>query len=115
MTNNSPQVIFNPGAFIDVIKCACVDTFQSVFPQCVDCFIQTGQENVLNSPNLPAVVDGMRKVCGVASTLMGNVSAVDGESTPAPVPTGNGVSQIESRTMIALVATIGIVLGSLLI
>ena len=23
------QVLFNPGAFIDVIKCACTDTFQS--------------------------------------------------------------------------------------
>jgi hypothetical protein len=30
------KVIFNPGAFISVIKCACADTFQSVFPQCAD-------------------------------------------------------------------------------
>lgn len=30
------QVIFDPAAFIDVIKCSCTDTFQSAFPQCVD-------------------------------------------------------------------------------
>lgn len=35
------QVLFNPGAFIDVIKCSCTDTFQSAFPQCVDWYVFT--------------------------------------------------------------------------
>ncbi len=30
------QIIFNPGAFVDVIQCSCTETFQAVFPQCVD-------------------------------------------------------------------------------
>jgi len=34
--NYHPQIIFNPGAFIDIIKCACTDTFQSAYPQCAD-------------------------------------------------------------------------------
>jgi len=83
---NFSMIIFNPGAFIDVIKCACTDTFQAVFPQCVDCFTRTNQSQVLNTPNLPAVVDGMRKVCAIASTLLGNVSVSNGDATPAPSP-----------------------------
>lgn len=105
------QIIFNPGAFIDVIKCACVDTFQSVFPQCVDCFLRTGQENVLNTPNLPGVVDGMRKVCAVESALLGNVSAVNGETTPgvsapAPSPTSSAATHAQVRATTALAMTV---------
>ncbi|CAA7262028.1 unnamed protein product [Cyclocybe aegerita] len=89
---NFSMIIFNPGAFIDIIKCACVDTFQAAFPQCVDCFIQTGQQDVLSTPDLPGVVDGMRRICALQSTLLGNVSGVNGDTTstttPQPVATG---------------------------
>lgn len=118
-SNQNVKVIFNPGAFVDVIKCACVDTFQSVFPQCVDCFMRTGQENVLNTPNLPAVVDGMRKVCAIESALLGNVSAVNGETTPgasapAPLPTGNAAAPVQIQSTIALLAAVlGVGLSSL--
>ncbi|KZT21307.1 hypothetical protein NEOLEDRAFT_1139640 [Neolentinus lepideus HHB14362 ss-1] len=80
---NFSMIIFNPGAFVDVIKCACTDTFQSVFPQCADCFTQTNQTDVLNDPDLPSAVSGMRNVCALASTLLGNVSGVDGETAPS--------------------------------
>ncbi|ETW84868.1 hypothetical protein HETIRDRAFT_247730, partial [Heterobasidion irregulare TC 32-1] len=76
---NVSMIIFNPGAFIDVIKCACTDTFQSVFPQCADCFERTNQTDVLDTPDLPSVVSGMRQVCSLASALLGNVSETDGE------------------------------------
>ncbi|RPD63369.1 hypothetical protein L226DRAFT_559309 [Lentinus tigrinus ALCF2SS1-7] len=79
---NFSMIIFNPGAFIDVIKCACTDTFLSAYPQCVDCFIQTNQTQFLNSSDLPAVVDGMRKICALESTLLGGVATADGEVTP---------------------------------
>ncbi|KII90081.1 hypothetical protein PLICRDRAFT_108554 [Plicaturopsis crispa FD-325 SS-3] len=79
---NFSMIIFNPGAFIDVIKCACTDTFQSTFPQCVDCFSQTNQTDVLQTPNLPAVVDGMRKICSIESSLLGGAATADGEATP---------------------------------
>ncbi|KAL4244378.1 hypothetical protein ABKN59_010534 [Abortiporus biennis] len=71
---NFSMIIFNPGAFIDVIKCACTDTFQSTFPQCVDCFVQTNQTQWLEPPeDLPSIVDGMRKICAIESTLLGNL------------------------------------------
>ncbi|TFK92175.1 hypothetical protein K466DRAFT_513991 [Polyporus arcularius HHB13444] len=92
---NFSMIIFNPGAFIDVIKCACADTFQSTYPQCVDCFIQTNQTQFLNSQDLPAVVDGMRKICALESTLLGGVATADGEVTPTsslPVPTPTSAS-----------------------
>jgi len=76
---NVTEILFNPSGFIDVIKCSCTDTFQSAFPQCVDCFIQTNQTGVLQSDNLPSVISGMRQVCAFASTLFGGVASADGQ------------------------------------
>ncbi|KAI5119264.1 hypothetical protein M0805_007267 [Coniferiporia weirii] len=78
---NFTNVIFNPGAFIDVIECACTDTFQSAYPQCVDCFTKTNQTSFLSAPasSLPGILSGIQKVCALESTLIGNVSSVDGE------------------------------------
>lgn len=60
-------------------------------------FIRTNQSEVLNTPNLPAVVDGMRKICALESTLLGNVSESNGEVTPAgttpPATPTSGVTQ----------------------
>ncbi|KAG6910388.1 hypothetical protein DXG01_011103 [Tephrocybe rancida] len=95
LLTNFTNVIFNPGAFIDVIKCACTDTFQSAYPQCVDCFTQTNQTQVLNydTANLPSLVGNIRKICSLESSLLGNVSETNGEvtpvaSSPASTPTG---------------------------
>ncbi|ESK93286.1 hypothetical protein Moror_14549 [Moniliophthora roreri MCA 2997] len=88
---NFSMIIFNPGAFINVIQCSCTETFQSVFPQCVDCFVRTNQTEVLEAPSLPDVVQGMRKICALQSTLLGGVASANGEipsvTTAAPVPT----------------------------
>ncbi|KAI0246769.1 hypothetical protein BJV78DRAFT_113620 [Lactifluus subvellereus] len=81
---NFTAVIFNPGAFFDVIKCSCTDTFQSVFPQCADCFERTNQTAILDTPNLPSLVNSIREVCASASSLLGNVSNTDGETTLSP-------------------------------
>ncbi|KAI0072305.1 hypothetical protein K474DRAFT_1605370 [Panus rudis PR-1116 ss-1] len=97
---NFSMVIFNPGAFIDVIKCACTDTFQSAFPQCVDCFIKTNQSDVLNTPDLPGIVNGMRQICAIESTLLGNVSVTDGEVTPSsssPIATPTASTNMGSQ------------------
>jgi len=106
---NFSMILFNPGAFIDVIQCSCTETFQSVFPQCVDCFLRTGQENVLTakSQDLPAIVDGMRKICAIASTLLGGAVTANGEVTPTTsiaVPT---------PTSAATTTTDGIILGTI--
>jgi len=95
---NFSMVIFNPGAFISVLQCACTDTFRAAFPQCVDCFGQTNQTWVLgDDASLPAVVNNLRDLCAFASTLFGNVSGVDSEvptptSSPTPTATSNGGS-----------------------
>ncbi|RDB17753.1 hypothetical protein Hypma_001079 [Hypsizygus marmoreus] len=103
--SNFTNIIFNPGAFIDVIKCACADTFQSAYPQCVDCFIQTNQSEVLNynTQDLPGIVSGMRKICGLESSLLGNVSETNGEvthtTTAAPTPT-SAASLVRSSSLV---------------
>ncbi|OBZ74715.1 hypothetical protein A0H81_05540 [Grifola frondosa] len=84
---NFSMIIFNPGAFIDVIKCACTDTFQSVYPQCVDCFQQTNQTAFLDAPDIPAVLSGIRQICALESTLLGGAATADGEATPTPTST----------------------------
>lgn len=76
---NFTEIIFNPGAFINIIECACTETFQSVFPQCVDCFEQTNQTDVLGAPDLDTVLQGMRNICALESTLLGSAAAGDGE------------------------------------
>ncbi|TCD67734.1 hypothetical protein EIP91_011976 [Steccherinum ochraceum] len=93
---NVSEILFNPGAFIDVIKCACTDTFQSAFPQCVDCFTKTNQTDVLNTPDLPSILSGLRSICALESSLIGNVSNTNGETTPSaptPSPTTSGAKE----------------------
>lgn len=54
--------MFNPLEFLSVINCACADTFQSAYPQCVDCFEHTNQTVFLepeNGANLSSVITGM--------------------------------------------------------
>lgn len=82
---NFTSIIMNPLPFIDVIECSCTDTFKSAFPQCVDCFQMTNQTDVLQSDNLPAVISGMRTVCGMMSTLVGSVASTNRE-LPSQTP-----------------------------
>ncbi|CAE6462131.1 unnamed protein product [Rhizoctonia solani] len=116
-----PQsIILNPVGFYDLIKCACTDTFQSAFPQCVHCFIQTNQTSVIdaditpNSSELPAIVTGMRQVCALSSTLLGGVASADPQvasstpSAPTAVATSTGIRvdiwSAESYFVLGLIA-----------
>lgn len=90
---NFSMVIFNPKSFIDVIECACTDTFESAYPQCVDCFIRTNQTSFLSAQtsDLPNILKGIQSVCAIESTLLGNVSVANGDvssSSLAAEPTG---------------------------
>jgi len=114
---NLSMVIFNPGAFIDVLKCACTDTFQSTFPQCVDCFGQTNQTWVYGEDDsLPAVVNNLRDACAFASTMFGHVASADSElpsstSTPLPTSTSSGGNHPEypaQTTFIAIVILLSV-------
>ncbi|KIJ34558.1 hypothetical protein M422DRAFT_181935, partial [Sphaerobolus stellatus SS14] len=75
------QIIFNPAGFVAVIECSCTDTFQSAYPQCVDCFQQTNQTDVLvnDTASLPSILKGIQSICAISSTLLGNVTGADGE------------------------------------
>ncbi|KAK7447061.1 hypothetical protein VKT23_014272 [Stygiomarasmius scandens] len=112
---NFSTIIFNPGAFINVIQCACTETFQSVFPQCVDCFVRTNQTQVLDAPDLNSVVDGMRKICAIESTLLGGVASANGElpSTAALAPTPTPTSNSGSSSRLILLKESGILPKSL--
>ncbi|KAJ6625947.1 hypothetical protein B0H10DRAFT_1782192, partial [Mycena sp. CBHHK59/15] len=68
---NFSTVISNPGSFINVITCACTDPFKTTFPECVDCFENTDQEDVLNMSDLDAVIEGINKVCALESAIFG--------------------------------------------
>lgn len=46
------QIIFNPGAFIDVIECACTDTFQSGMSKCRRLSSRFNAHNNLSIPSM---------------------------------------------------------------
>jgi len=75
-------IMYNPLMFFSVIECACTDTFQSAYPQCVDCFEQTNQTVFLeptNGQNLSSVITGMRQICALGSSIFGHVGSVNSE------------------------------------
>jgi cell division cycle 20, cofactor of APC complex len=56
-------------------------------------FTQTNQTQYLDpdgGTSLPSIVEGMRNVCALASTLLGGVATADGEVTPTTSPTVPG-------------------------
>ncbi|EJD05006.1 uncharacterized protein FOMMEDRAFT_53440, partial [Fomitiporia mediterranea MF3/22] len=88
---NVSMVLFNPGAFIDVIKCACTDTFQAAYPQCADCFTRTNQTQFLSAPanDLPDIISGIRSICSLESSFIGNVSGSATASGALPTDTSD--------------------------
>ncbi|EMD34911.1 hypothetical protein CERSUDRAFT_139649 [Gelatoporia subvermispora B] len=118
---NFTTIIFNPGAFISIIECACGDTFQSAYPQCVDCFEKTNQTSFLNSSeaNLPGIITGIRNICALESTLLGGAASADGEVTPtssaaAPTASSNGSSQDVEMSLVHILLVLLLGFGSLL-
>ncbi|PWN45369.1 hypothetical protein IE81DRAFT_320111 [Ceraceosorus guamensis] len=97
---NSTNIFNSPWDYISVIKCACTDTFQAVYPQCVDCFQNTNQCWWLGTDpegtGAPQIVTNMRSLCGLGSALLGgvasanNISAVSSSRTFSAVTTGAG-------------------------
>ncbi|KAJ7353126.1 hypothetical protein DFH08DRAFT_855995 [Mycena albidolilacea] len=66
---NFTTVIDNPGSFVNVLTCGCSDTFNTTFPECVDCFENTNQQAVLNMDDPDAVLTGLTKVCAFERAL----------------------------------------------
>lgn len=86
-------------------------------------FIQTNQTSFLDSDakNLPSVLDGMHKICALASTLLGGVATADGEVTPTSslavataTSTTNGASPLASEWSVAVIAIVSSMVAALL-
>jgi hypothetical protein len=73
-------------------------------------FVQTNQSQVLDAKDLPSVLDGMRRICAIKSTLLGGSAYGNGQATRAssspPGPTVS--SRAESTTLDQHAAAIGL-------
>jgi len=117
------SIIFAPQQFIDVINCACTDTFKSAYPQCVDCFTQTNQTGFLvpQNGNLSSVVTGMRQICGMLSALFGGVASQNSQlpgQTPITVSDSSASCQragafdgVRGPAFGMIVALVGVAVG----
>ncbi|SRR5260221_4485561 len=63
-----------------------------MFDYLVSSFEKTNQTAVLDTPDLPSLVDNIRQLCSFASALLGNVSNGDGETTPTQSGTAAGAT-----------------------
>lgn len=90
---NASSIFNNPIGYINVIKCACTDTFQAAYPQCLDCFQQTDQCYYLGTDpqgtGAGNVVSNLRSICGLGSALLGGVATVN-NNVGTTVPTAPG-------------------------
>ncbi|KAK0529597.1 hypothetical protein OC834_003620 [Tilletia horrida] len=79
---NATNIFNNPLSYFAVIKCACTDTFQAVYPQCLDCFQHTNQCWYLGTDpqgtGAPAIISNIRNICGFGSALLGGVATANG-------------------------------------
>ncbi len=97
---NATSIFNDPISYIAVIKCACTDTFQAVYPQCVDCFQHTDQCWYLGTDpqgtGAPQLITNIRQICGFGSALLGGVAGANGMNNSQPasaVPTYTDVTQ----------------------
>jgi len=100
-----------------VIECACTNTFQSAYPQCVDCFEQTNQTCFLEPPsgNLSSVITGMRQICALGSSIFGHVGSVNSElpgQTPITVASAGAAFR---RAGVPLLGINGDAIGALFV
>ncbi|PWN36006.1 uncharacterized protein FA14DRAFT_50814 [Meira miltonrushii] len=99
---NATSIFNSPLSYIAVIKCACTDTFQAVYPQCVQCFQMTDQCYYLGTDpkgtGAPEIVTNIRQICAFGSSLLGgaekaNYPYSNNTFTPSVVPAYTDVTQ----------------------
>lgn len=78
---NATDIFSNAVGYLNVIKCACTDTFQAVYPQCLDCFQHTDQCYYLGTDpkgtGAGSIVTNIRNICGLGSALLGGVASAN--------------------------------------
>jgi hypothetical protein len=58
----------------------------------VSSFEKTNQTAVLDTPNLPSLVNNIRQLCSFASSLLGNASNANSETTPSQSGTASSAT-----------------------
>jgi len=112
--------MYSPLLFIDVIQCACADTFQSAYPQCVDCFEQTNQTGFLepsNGANLSSIVTNIRSICALGSAIFGGVASANSQlpgQTPITVASA-GAALRKAGNVFAGLGQVGVLGASILV
>ncbi|PWN29852.1 hypothetical protein BDZ90DRAFT_216463 [Jaminaea rosea] len=78
---NGTTIVSDPTKYYSIIKCACTDTFQSAYPQCLDCFQHTNQCWYLGTDpegtQAPAILGNIRSLCALGSALLGGVASTN--------------------------------------
>lgn len=78
---NGTTIFSDPTKYYSIIKCACADTFQAAYPQCLDCFQHTNQCWYLGTDpqgsQAPAIISNMRSICALGSALLGGVASTN--------------------------------------
>lgn len=118
---NVSVILYDPFQFLEVINCACADTFQMAYPQCVDCFMQTNQTGFLepnNGEGLNSVVTGIRDICALGSTIFGGVASVNSQlpgQTPITVDTSAALRRcVNLFGLLANSGETGVIAGTML-
>ncbi len=79
---------------------------------------------VLNVPDLPSIVSGLRQVCGLASVLLGGVASTNRElpsQTPIDPKASSSAGQLTipgiptQAQLMAAAGLVGVALGTLLV
>jgi len=117
---NISEILYSPLSFFEVIQCACADTFQSAYPQCVDCFEQTNQTAFLepsNGANLSTIVTNIRSICALGSAVFGGVASANSQlpgQTPITVATA-GAALRRAGNVFAGLGTAGVIGASIIV
>jgi hypothetical protein len=82
-------------------------------------FQKTNQESVLNdqATDLPAVLSGVRSICAVASTILGNASVANNPTATQTqvTPTGGALSVLHGNLLLVpLVVVAAVLVGEIL-
>lgn len=109
------SILLSPLSFISEITCACSSTFQSYFPQCVDCFELTNQTVYIepSNGNMSSIVQGVHNICALGSAVFGGVASANSQlpgETPITVASGAAFR----RTAVSLLGVTGQGMGALL-
>jgi hypothetical protein len=80
----------------------------------MDCsFERTNQTALLNDPDIPDVINGIRTVCGATSSTLSNVTESNNETVPTSTPSSAAMSIVRPSAT-APAALLGLISGGVI-